>query len=69
MPGRARLWSFLVLVALPSLCAALYFGVIASDRFAAHSSFVVRCNEGGGGTDTLSSITGMTRAGPARSHS
>ncbi|ADO42958.1 capsule polysaccharide export protein-like protein [Ketogulonicigenium vulgare Y25] len=65
-----RLWSFLGLVALPALLSALYFGAIASDRYAANASFVVRSIEGGGGgADMLSSLTGMTSAGSTRSDS
>lgn len=38
----ARYWLFLVLVAVPAIAAILYFGVIAADRFASESKFVIR---------------------------
>lgn len=38
----ARYWLFFALVAVPTLAAVLYFGVIAADRFVSESKFVIR---------------------------
>ena len=49
--------SFVVLVALPSLVASVYFGLIASDQFTAEARFTVR----GGlpeGMDSVGTLTG-----------
>ena len=33
---------FLAIVVLPTLCSALYYGVIASDRYVSHAAILVR---------------------------
>ena len=39
---RAMLYSALLVVGLPTLCAAVYYGFFASDQYAANGHFVVR---------------------------
>lgn len=69
-PRRRPRWSFdgLVgkglLVALPSLCAALYFGLIAADRYVSQTEFIVRSSGAVGGR--LGSAVSM-QAGAAAS--
>lgn len=60
-------WShaaFLLLVALPTLVSALYFGLIATDRFVSESTFVVRSAKAplSGGLGGLLQIVGITRS-------
>lgn len=67
--GRGIRMSFLALVLLPSLIFGLY-NILAADRFAAGSSFVVRSMQSGqGGGDLLESITGSVSAGSTKSDS
>ncbi len=55
---------FLFVVVLPTALASLYFGLIASDRFVAESSFVVRSAKQplGGGLGSLLQMTGIARS-------
>lgn len=62
LPLRSRL--FAATVALPTLCAALYFGAVASDVYVSESRFVVRAAEqpeGMGGFGAL--FKGFSTAG------
>ncbi len=60
--GRRR-WglflSFLALFALPVALAGSYFGFVATDRYAAGASFVIRGLDGGGAPDLVTSFTGF----------
>ncbi len=55
---------FLIVVILPTALASIYFGLIASDRFVAESSFVVRSAKQplGGGLGSLLQMTGIARS-------
>ncbi len=55
---------FLLVVILPTALASIYFGFIASDRFVAESSFVVRSAKQplGGGLGSLLQMTGIARS-------
>ncbi len=55
---------FLLVVVLPTALASIYFGLIASDRFVAESSFVVRSAKQplGGGLGSLLQMTGIARS-------
>lgn len=56
--------SFLLAVILPTLLGAIYFLAIASDRYAASAGFSVRSMDPAvGGTDLLSSISGISSGG------
>lgn len=56
--------SFVAAVILPTLLGALYFLAIASDRYAASAGFSVRSMDPAvGGTDLLSSISGLSSGG------
>jgi capsular polysaccharide transport system permease protein len=61
---------FILLCALPSVLATWYYAEVASDRYAAGASFVVRgLDSGGGGADLVSSFTGLTSSGSTTSDS
>jgi len=53
-----RIATFVVLVAIPSLAATIYFGLIASDQYTAEAQFTVR----GGMPPTMDSIGALTGA-------
>jgi capsular polysaccharide transport system permease protein len=66
-PRRKRFYRrfniiFLLTVALPTLLAGLYYGLVASDVYISESRFVVRSPERGpvGGLDSLLSVTGIS---------
>ncbi|MEX0970325.1 MAG: capsule biosynthesis protein [Paracoccaceae bacterium] len=61
--------SFLLICCLPAILGAVYYGAIASDRYAAGSSFVVRGLESGGASDFVSSFTGLASTGSTTSDS
>lgn len=56
--------AFLLVVAVPTALSALYFGLIASDRFVSESTFVVRSAKSplSGGLGGLLQIVGITRS-------
>lgn len=62
-PHRRRRWgllaSFVALFLLPVAMAASYFGFVATDRYAASASFVIRSLDGGGTPDLMASVTGF----------
>jgi capsular polysaccharide transport system permease protein len=45
--GRFVKWSFILLVAAPTLIAALFYAFVASDQYATQSAFAVRGSSGG----------------------
>ncbi len=55
---------FLLVVVLPTALAALYFGLIASDRFVSEATFVVRSAKSplGGGLGSLLQMVGISRS-------
>lgn len=61
--------SFLLLCVLPSALAIWYYSSVASDRYAASASFVVRGLDAGGSADLVSSFTGLTSTGSTTSDS
>lgn len=66
-PPSGLNWSkiaFLLVVMLPTALSALYFGLIASDRFVSESTFVVRSAKSplSGGLGGLLQIVGITRS-------
>jgi capsular polysaccharide transport system permease protein len=67
VPPRRRLsplrLSALVAIALPTLFAALYYGLIASDQYAVEVRFAVRGGSGQASTDVLGLVTGVPSAG------
>jgi capsular polysaccharide transport system permease protein len=72
-PLKHRRWglilSFLMLFWVPVGLGGAYFGVIASDRYAAGASFVIRGLEGGGTPDFVTSFTGISPSGSTTSDS
>lgn len=61
--------SFILLVIVPSIWGAVYYGKYASDRYVAGAGFVVRGFEGGNPGDLVSSFTGLTSSGSTTSDS
>lgn len=62
--------SFVLLCVLPSILTTVYYTMIASDRYAASASFVVRgLDAGAGSADLVSSFTGLTSTGSTTSDS
>ena len=62
--------SFVLLCVFPSILATVYYTIIASDRYAANASFVVRGLDAGvGSADLVSSFTGLTSTGSTTSDS
>jgi len=59
--------SLLLAFVIPSLLGIGYYTFIASDRFAAGASFVIRGLDTGGSTDFVSSFTGMVSGGSTAS--
>lgn len=55
--------SFCLFFILPSTLSVYYYAFIASDRYAAGASFVVRGLDAGGTSDLVGSFTGFTSAG------
>lgn len=72
-PLKNKRWglilSFLCLVLIPVGLGGAYFGVLASDRYAAGASFVIRGLEGGGTPDFVTSFTGLSPSGSTTSDS
>lgn len=63
-PKRGFDWLFVFVVALPTLVAALYYGLVASDVYLSESKFVVRSPERGSPSmlGSLLQGTGFTRS-------
>lgn len=61
--------SFLLLCVFPTLIGGFYYAFVASDRYAAGAGFAVRGVDGGGGSDVLTSLTGMAGSGSTASDS
>lgn len=62
--------SFVMMCVLPCILATIYYSMIASDRFAAGASFVVRgLDSGAQPSDLVSSFTGLTSTGSTTSDS
>jgi capsular polysaccharide transport system permease protein len=61
--------SFLLCVAVPAMLGALYFTVLASDRYVSGAGFAVRGIDSGGGTDFLGAVTGLASTGSTTSDS
>ncbi|WP_349360286.1 lipopolysaccharide biosynthesis protein [Stappia sp.] len=56
--------SFILCVVIPTLCGAIYFAFIASDRYAAGAGFSVRSMDSSvAGGDFLGAITGLSSVG------
>lgn len=72
-PARRRRWglilSFMMLFVAPVGISAAYFGFLASDRYAAGASFVIRGLEGGGAPDLVTTFTGLSPSGSTTSDS
>lgn len=72
-PLKNKRWglilSFLCLFMIPVGLGGAYFGVLASDRYAAGASFVIRGLEGGGTPDFVTSFTGLSPSGSTTSDS
>lgn len=72
-PLKNKRWglilSFLCLFLIPVGLGGAYFGVLASDRYAAGASFVIRGLEGGGTPDFVTSFTGLSPSGSTTSDS
>lgn len=69
--GQLLKASFVLAVLLPTLLAAVYYMVVAADRYAAGAGFSVRGMDGGGmgGGDLLGSFTGLASNGSTNSDS
>ena len=67
--GRWLRRSFLLFAVLPILAGALYFSVVASDRYTSHAGFAVRGVGAGGGLDGIGAITGLASTGSTTSDS
>ncbi|QCO55821.1 capsule biosynthesis protein [Pseudorhodobacter turbinis] len=68
--GKRRLaLSFILLFVVPALFGGVYYTFLASDRYAAGASFVVRGLESGGPSDLVSSFTGLASTGSTTSDS
>jgi capsular polysaccharide transport system permease protein len=61
--------SFVALCLLPIAMAGSYFGLVATDRYAAGASFVIRSLDGGGTPDLMASMTGFPASGSHTSDS
>jgi capsular polysaccharide transport system permease protein len=61
--------SFLLCVAIPAMMGALYFTVLASDRYVSGAGFAVRGIDAGGGSDFLGAVTGLASTGSTTSDS
>ncbi len=64
--AKPRYWlraSFVLLVIMPIVLSAVYFGFIASDRYAVEIKFAVRSPSGDGGSDLSGLMSGMSSGG------
>lgn len=57
---RGLLWSFVLLVLLPSATISCYLWIVAEDRYASVTGFTVRQEETGGATELLGGLTALT---------
>lgn len=65
LPATARRAAWLLLVLLPTLLTALYFGLVATDRYVSEAKFVVRTAAkpvGGAGLGAILQMAGLGRA-------
>jgi capsular polysaccharide transport system permease protein len=56
---RGLLWSFVLLVLLPSATISFYLWIVAEDRYASVTGFTVRQEETGGATKLLGGLTAL----------
>lgn len=66
---RLLLVSFVLCVLIPSLLGALYFAVVASDRYVSGAGFAIRGIDANGGTDLLGAMAGLASSGTTTSDS
>lgn len=59
---RGILLSFIALVVLPTLAAALYYGFVATDQYVSEVKFALRSVERNGGHDSASVVSGVPNA-------
>ncbi|MET0567568.1 MAG: RkpR, polysaccharide export protein [Hyphomicrobiaceae bacterium] len=59
---RALAWTLLLFVALPTLLASLYYGLIASNQYAVEVRFAVRSSSGAQSSDLLGIFSGIPAA-------
>lgn len=57
---RGLLWSFALLVMLPSAAISFYLWVVAEDRYASVAGFTVRQEETGGATELIGGLSALT---------
>lgn len=63
-PPRRRIpWSFLLIVALPTFLAMVYYGFMASDQYESSADFVIKTQNGGDATPGLAGILGAVGMG------
>lgn len=62
-------WSFYLIVLLPGIAVSIYYGLIASDRYASSAGFVVRGSDTLSGIDGIGAITGLATVGSTTSDS
>lgn len=67
--GRLTILSFVLCVLLPFAASALYFGFVASDRYAVEVKFAIRSPTGGNGSDLLGLVTGSAASGSTEADS
>ncbi|WP_298497845.1 hypothetical protein [uncultured Maritimibacter sp.] len=65
----ATIFSFFLLVVVPTVLGGLYYGMVATDRYATGASFVVRKLEQSAAPDMLSSVTGFASSNSTTSDS
>lgn len=65
----ATIFSFFLLVVAPTVLGGLYYGMVATDRYATGASFVVRKLEQSAAPDMLSSVTGFASSNSTTSDS
>ena len=64
---KGLILSFFIMFAMPAIAATIYFGLIASDRYAASAGFSIRSMDQQGGLDLFGGLTGMASAGSTMS--
>ena len=60
---RIMKFSAVLVILLPTLLAAVYYGMIATDQYAVEVRFAVRGINSGGGSDLLTMVTGVPSGG------
>ena len=69
-PQRNKLmYSFILCVLLPFILAAIYYTLIATDRYAARAGFSIRGMETSSGIDGIGALTGLASSGSTTSDS